>query len=331
MSMRRNARHISRDVVKLLNDTNSAYDLIRNSDSEDNNDGHGINGENIDEVIGIDTTSAIGKNTIFVKREDLEDDVSDNGDGNADDQNASNHVTNPGITILANDIDDIDSCLMGLENRYTEHAPHRIYNQIYSIGLEIAVNDYSKSDTHKIIMGVIQKYSGAIKSSMQTVSIPEIDDYDKKQILVHLRRGMSDGNSDDYKPIYVCTLRNEKKRTDPTKISGRISDLFEKYDDSANPDDLNRVYDIGVLMGNKSFDQDKMVSKLKRIIDEMSADDVPEISRIKRGQLLTKLNEGFRQSTDAMIRDAYSVSGVYNYTNRQNLRLRARIDGVLNR
>jgi hypothetical protein len=227
---------------------------------------------------------------------------------------------------------EINSFLMGLENRYTDKTPYRVCNRMYSIGLDIAVSPYTDKEIESIIEQAVYDCSHELNT---TDVLDEIKVYNKKKILEYIRAGVKDGLTNEYAVMYHCVYEGRPlvDNNNKTAISNHLGTMFSKYTDSADPNDLEQFYNVGILIANKPFNRERMVSKLRRIITDKSKDDVIEIQQNKRIQLLEKMNQGYQNSLDRNIRDAYDVNGIYNYSteHRERLRNRARIDATIKR
>jgi hypothetical protein len=231
---------------------------------------------------------------------------------------------------------EINSYLTDIENRYTDKRAYIVCNRMYSIGLDISVSSYTNKEINQIVEKAMQSCTELIDmknvDSQPYTYIPEINLFNKKKILEYIKRGVVDGLSDDYSNIYRKILGLDKNNVVGAGIvSDHLKSLFTRYADSADPTDLEQFYDVGILMANKPFNREIMILKLNRLIDQRSGDDVIEIRRNKKKQLLTSIGEGFRDSKDDAIMNAYDLKGVYGYDlpNRHRLRKRARIDGIL--
>lgn len=223
---------------------------------------------------------------------------------------------------------EIDFFLIGLENRYTDQTPYRLWNRMYTVGLDIAISSYSKKKAKKII-------DRAIRESITELgeTLDEIRVYSKKKVIEYIQCGIQDGMSSDYSDIYFKIINN-KPLTDlnqSTDVSSHLGSMFSKYADSAHPHDIEQFYNVGVMIANRPFDRDRMIDKLNHLIFERSKDKVVAIQRNKRSQLLDSMNRGFQDSLNEKIRNAYDLNGKYNYDNRDRLRKRARIDALLQR
>lgn len=223
---------------------------------------------------------------------------------------------------------EIDSFLIGLENRYTDQTPFKMWNRMYTIGLDIAVSSYSKKKVEKIIDREIQDSTIQLGDTLDEVRV-----YNKKKVVSYIQAGIKDGINSDYSDIYYKTLNGISlvDLDQKTPVSSHLGIMFSKYAESAHPLDLEQFYNVGVLIANKPFNRDKMVDRLGCLIEERSKDEVTDIQRKKREQLLECMNKGFMDSTNEKVRNAYDLNGKYNYNNshRYRLRIRARIDGLL--
>jgi hypothetical protein len=223
---------------------------------------------------------------------------------------------------------EINSFLIGLENRYTDQTPFKLWNRMYTIGLDIAVSSYSEKRVRKIIEQAINDSTNQLENTLDEVRV-----YNKKKVIEYIQAGIKDGMSSDYTDIYMRVLngRSLVNLKNGTAISAHLGTMFSKYADSAHPLDLEQFYNVGVLIANRPFDRERMVEKLNKQIDERSKDEVIAIQRNKRAQLLEKINRGFQDSLNEKTRNAYDLNGKYNYGDRERLRIRARIDALLKR
>jgi hypothetical protein len=252
--------------------------------------------------------------------------------------NVSEYVpNNSSINILNSNVDaEIDSYLVGLENRYTDKTRYKLCNKMYAIGLDISATSYTdKPYTENEIAEIMER---SIDLCMNVInnntkhSLEEIKIYNKKQLLEYIKRGAVDGLSSEYNDTYKKIYNNEYDKTNSNNVSDHLNVIFSKYTDTADFKDLEQFYNVGILMANKPYNKEKMILKLKQIIDKRSKDDVPEIAKKKRKKMLESMNKGFGDSMDKSIRDAYDLNGKYNYDqNKSNLMKRARIDAVLKR
>lgn len=226
---------------------------------------------------------------------------------------------------------EIDSFLIGLENRYTDQTPFRMWNRMYTIGLDIAVSAYSKRKVKKIILNALNESN----KQLGTDALDEVRVYNKKKAIEYIQIGIEDGISSEYLDVYNKVL-NGMSLIDvdqKTATSIRLGTMFSKYVDSAHPLDLEQFYNVGIMIANRPFNRERMIDKLSSLINERSCDEVYEIQQNKREQLLDSLNQGFQDSLDPKIRNGYDMIGKYNYDsyNRNRLSVRARIDGILAR
>ena len=113
------------------------------------------------------------------------------------------------------------------------------------------------------------------------------------------------------------------------EISSFLSKIHNKYSNNAEQKHLNQVYDIGILCVNKSFDHQKLVSKLTRIIDERSQDPLKNVREHKKATLIAAFKKGIEDGMSDDYRLAYDSSNKYQYDS-EKLKKRAHIDRVLN-
>lgn len=113
------------------------------------------------------------------------------------------------------------------------------------------------------------------------------------------------------------------------EISFFLSKIQNKYSDNAEQKHLNQLYDIGILCVNKNFNQQKLVEKITKIIEERSQDSIKRIRDNKRAALINAFKKGIEDASSDTYRLAYDDSNRYQYDS-EKLKKRAHIDGVLN-
>lgn len=117
---------------------------------------------------------------------------------------------------------------------------------------------------------------------------------------------------------------SEKKTTD------FLSELSNKYSGNVEQKNLNEIYDIGLMIANKKFNQDKMIEKVSSIINKKAHSEISDIFISRKNQLIEALNNGIRDGKSDEYRLAYNSSNKYQY-DKKSLTIRGRIDGVLNK
>ena len=118
---------------------------------------------------------------------------------------------------------------------------------------------------------------------------------------------------------------------DSDEISDFLSKMHNKYSGNADQKNLNRFYDIGILMTNKKFNKEKMLRKLNNILDEKSQSEIKEIRESKKLSLLKALEKGIEDGMSPEYREAYDSANKYRFSDRDKLKKRAYIDGVVNK
>lgn len=113
------------------------------------------------------------------------------------------------------------------------------------------------------------------------------------------------------------------------EISSFLSKIQNKYSGNAEQKHLNQLYDIGILCVNKSFNHQKLVEKLTKIIEERSQDPLKKIRDHKRATLIAAFKKGIEDGLSEDYRSAYDGSNRYQYDS-EKLKKRAHIDSVLN-
>ena len=87
--------------------------------------------------------------------------------------------------VLGNDVrSEINSFLTGLENRYTDRTPFKMWNKMYTIGLNIAVSSYSNNAVRKIIDRAINDSVNELGTEM----LEEVRVYNKKKVVEYIQR-----------------------------------------------------------------------------------------------------------------------------------------------
>jgi len=115
---------------------------------------------------------------------------------------------------------------------------------------------------------------------------------------------------------------------DDDDISTFLEKIKNKYSGNAEQKHLNQMYDIGILCVNKSFNRQKMIKTLTKLIDERSKDPVKQIRDNKRAALIEAFKKGIDDASSHEYRLAYDNSNKYQY-NKEKLLIRARIDKVV--
>ena len=122
---------------------------------------------------------------------------------------------------------------------------------------------------------------------------------------------------------------HDKITESPDEVSILLNRISNKYTGNALMKDLNQMYDVGIMMANKKFDKEKLVNKLTKIIDIKSDHPIKEIRFQKKKQLLEALQNGINDGSSDEYRLAYDSAGRYQYSDREKLKVRGRIDAVL--
>ena len=132
---------------------------------------------------------------------------------------------------------------------------------------------------------------------------------------------------DDYESLKI----NEDNNTDyhNDEIGSFLSRMQNKYSGNADQKHLNQLYDIGILITNKSFNKKKLIHKINKIIDDRSRDPIKKVSELKRIELVSALKRGIKDGMSDEYRFAYDKNNTYQYDS-EKLKKRAHIDSVLN-
>jgi hypothetical protein len=122
----------------------------------------------------------------------------------------------------------------------------------------------------------------------------------------------------------------EYKRRENKESEIFLSKLLNKYSGNAEKKHLNQMYDIGLIISNKKFDEEKMVEKLTKIIKERTDHPVSEVKEEKRKVLINALIRGIEDGLSTEYREAYDDGQCYRYeNNREKLSKRGYIDSFL--
>lgn len=112
------------------------------------------------------------------------------------------------------------------------------------------------------------------------------------------------------------------------EISSFLSKIQNKYSGNAEQKHLNQLYDIGILCVNKSFNHQKLVEKLTKIIEDRSQDPLKKIRDHKRSSLIAAFKKGIEDGLSDDYRLAYDSSNRYQYDS-DKLKKRAHINSIL--
>lgn len=121
---------------------------------------------------------------------------------------------------------------------------------------------------------------------------------------------------------------DDKVMTNDDDISSFLEKIKNKYSGNAEQKHLNQLYDIGILCVNKSFNRQKLIRTLTKLIDERCKDPVKQIRDNKRAALIEAFKKGIEDASSEEYRLAYDNSNKYQY-NKEKLVVRARIDKVI--
>ena len=129
----------------------------------------------------------------------------------------------------------------------------------------------------------------------------------------------------------ISFIIHPKKNDDISsdEISGFLSKIHNKYSGNAEQKHLNQLYDIGILCVNKSFNRQKLIVKITKIIEERSHDSLKNIRDLKKSALISAFKKGIEDGLSDDYRAVYDSSNRYQYDS-DKLKKRARIDNVLN-
>lgn len=122
---------------------------------------------------------------------------------------------------------------------------------------------------------------------------------------------------------------NETKVITGDEISSFLSQLHNKYSNNAEQKCLNQMYDIGILVANKKFNQEKLTNVINRILDKKSHDPIKKIKDDKRKSLLNAFKQGINDGLSEDYMTAYNNSNEYQYDS-EKLKKRARLDYLIN-
>lgn len=111
-------------------------------------------------------------------------------------------------------------------------------------------------------------------------------------------------------------------------VTDLLAMIQNKYSNNAEQKHLNQLYDIGILTVNHSFNYDKLIQKLTKIIDERSYDPVKKIRDSKRISLINAYKQGVNDAMTDEYRNAYDGLNRYRF-NAECLKKRGHIDSVL--
>lgn len=120
----------------------------------------------------------------------------------------------------------------------------------------------------------------------------------------------------------------ELKLIHKSEITKYLNILLNKYSGNTYQNDLNELYDIGILIVNGKYEGDRetIVKKLTNIIMTKSKD---YIGGGKKRDLLQALQRGMQDGLSDDYRLAYDNKNTYQY-NSEKLKVRGHIDRVLN-
>ena len=122
---------------------------------------------------------------------------------------------------------------------------------------------------------------------------------------------------------------NEIKVITGDEISSYLSQLHNKYSNNAEQKYLNQMYDIGILVANKKFNQKKLTDVINKILDKKSNDPIKKIRDDKRKSLLNAFKQGIEDGLSDDYTMAYNDSNKYQYDS-EKLKKRARADYLIN-
>jgi len=129
-----------------------------------------------------------------------------------------------------------------------------------------------------------------------------------------------------------CNCLNNCQQTNnyqKDEISSYLSQLHNKYSNNAEQKYLNQMYDIGILVANKPFNQKKMEEVINKILEKKSDDPIKRIKEEKKRSLIDAFKQGIEDgmSDDYVI--AYNNTNTYQYDS-EKIKKRARIDYLMN-
>ncbi|VBB18311.1 hypothetical protein YASMINEVIRUS_774 [Yasminevirus sp. GU-2018] len=124
------------------------------------------------------------------------------------------------------------------------------------------------------------------------------------------------------------SVNNTPSEVTSDEISSFLSKIQNKYSGNAEQKHLNQMYDIGILITNKTFNHQKLVQKLTKIIEDRSRDPIKKVREHKRRTLIDALKKGVEDGMSEEYRMAYDNCSKYKYDS-EKLKKRAHIDSVL--
>lgn len=122
---------------------------------------------------------------------------------------------------------------------------------------------------------------------------------------------------------------NEIKVITGDEISSYLAQLHNKYSNNAEKKCLNQMYNIGVLVANKKFNQQKLTEVINKLLDKKSDDPIKKIRDDKRKSLLDAFKHGVKDGMSDDYMMVYDDSNKYNCDS-EKLKKRARLDCLMN-
>lgn len=123
-------------------------------------------------------------------------------------------------------------------------------------------------------------------------------------------------------------ITDESEESIEEQISTFLGKIKNKYSGNVDQKYLNQMYDIGIMIANKNFNEEKLVKKLTKIVTDRSYDPIKRVRDHKKKSLLDALKKGIDDGLSEEYRYAYDSSNKYRYDS-ETLKKRARIDSVL--
>ena len=123
--------------------------------------------------------------------------------------------------------------------------------------------------------------------------------------------------------------KNEIKAITCDEISEFLSQMHNKYSNNAEKKYLNQMYEIGILVANKKFNQQKLTDVINKILEKKSNDPIKKIRDEKRKSLLDAFKHGIEDGMSDDYMMAYNNSNKYQY-DAEKLKKRARLDYLMN-
>jgi hypothetical protein len=141
-----------------------------------------------------------------------------------------------------------------------------------------------------------------------------------------------ENNINQINASYCNCLNNDhqqKNNYQKDEISSYLSQLHNKYSNNAEQKYLNQMYDIGILVANKPFNQKKMEEVINKILEKKSEDPIKRIKEEKKRSLIDAFKRGIEDGMSDDYAIAYNNANIYQYDS-EKIKKRARIDYLMN-